>query len=190
MPFVASVHNLSKIYRKPGTSVEVAALRSASIDFEEGEFTAIMGSSGSGKSTLMNILGCLDRPTTGSYILGDVDVSQLPDDDLSDIRSRRIGFIFQNFNLIQQLTVLENLEVPLFYQGIPPHDRRARAIEMAGRVGLEQRMHHRPTELSGGQQQRVCIASAIITNPLLLMSDEPTGNIDSRTGQAILELFD
>ena len=190
MPFVASVHNLSKIYRKPGTSVEVAALRSASIDFEEGEFTAIMGSSGSGKSTLMNILGCLDRPTSGSYILGDTDVSQLPDDDLSDIRSRRIGFIFQNFNLIQQLTVLENLEVPLFYQGIPPHDRRARAIEMAGRVGLEQRMHHRPTELSGGQQQRVCIARSLITNPLLLMADEPTGNLDSRTGQAILELFD
>jgi putative ABC transport system ATP-binding protein len=190
VPFVASVTNLSKIYRKPGTTVEVAALRSASIDFEEGEFTAIMGSSGSGKSTLMNILGCLDRPTSGTYILGDTDVSQLPDDELSEIRSRRIGFIFQNFNLIQQLTVIENLEVPLFYQGVPPHERRARAIEMAEKVGLEQRLHHRPTELSGGQQQRVCIARSLVTNPLLLMADEPTGNLDSKTGAQILELFD
>jgi putative ABC transport system ATP-binding protein len=190
VPSVASVINLSKIYRKPGTTVEVAALRSASIDFEEGEFTAIMGSSGSGKSTLMNILGCLDRPTSGSYVLGDTDVSQLPDDELSEIRSRRIGFVFQNFNLIQQLTVVENLEVPLFYQGVPPHERRARATEMASRVGLEQRLHHRPTELSGGQQQRVCIARSLVTNPLLLMADEPTGNLYSRTGQQILELFD
>jgi putative ABC transport system ATP-binding protein len=190
VPSVASVIDLSKIYRKPGTTVEVVALKSASIDFEEGEFTAIMGSSGSGKSTLMNILGCLDRPTSGRYVLGDTDVSQLPDDELSEIRSRRIGFVFQNFNLIQQLTVIENLEVPLFYQGVPPHERRARAIEMATRVGLEQRLHHRPTELSGGQQQRVCIARSLVTNPLLLMADEPTGNLDSRTGQQILELFD
>src|SRR5438128_824485 len=190
MGLVASIQNLSKIYHKPGTNVEVAALRSISINFVEGQYTAIMGASGSGKSTLMNILGCLDRPTTGHYFLGETDVSALPDDELSEIRSRRIGFIFQNFNLIQQLTVIENLEVPLFYQGVPPHERRARAIEMAAKVGLEQRLHHRPTELSGGQQQRVCIARSLVTNPLLLMADEPTGNLDSKTGAQILELFD
>src|SRR5438876_3114776 len=120
MAAVASVHNLNKIYRKPGTNVEVAALRNLTLDFIEGEFTAIMGASGSGKSTLMNILGCLDQPTSGSYVLGGQDISSLADDDLSEIRSRRIGFIFQNFNLIQQLTVLENLEVPMFYLGVAP----------------------------------------------------------------------
>src|SRR5688572_4788930 len=127
MAAVASVRNLSKIYRKPGTNVEVPALRTVNLDFEEGEYTAIMGASGSGKSTLMNVLGCLDQPTSGQYILGDIDISALPDDELSEIRSRRIGFIFQNFNLIQQLTVVENLEVPMFYMGIPPADRRRRA---------------------------------------------------------------
>src|SRR3954447_8106460 len=190
MAVVASVQNLSKIYRKPGTNVEVAALRSINLEFIEGEYTAIMGASGSGKSTLMNIIGCLDQSTSGSYILGGVDISRLDDDELSEIRSRRIGFVFQNFNLIQQLTVIENLEVPLFYQGVPPQERRARAMEMAARVGLEQRLHHRPTELSGGQQQRVCIARSLVTNPLLLMADEPTGNLDSKTGAQILELFD
>src|SRR5215471_9585850 len=139
MGIVASVRNLSKIYRKPGTNVEVAALRNINLDFVEGQFTAIMGASGSGKSTLMNVLGCLDQPTTGHYILGDLDVSQLADDKLSEIRSQRIGFIFQNFNLIQQLTVLENLEVPMFYLGIPPHERRRRATELASKVGLEER---------------------------------------------------
>ena len=127
MPLVASVQDLSKIYSKPGTGVEVAALRSINIDFVEGEYTAIMGASGAGKSTLMNILGCLDRPTHGRYVLGGDDVSQMPDDTLSEIRSRRIGFIFQNFNLIPLLTVLENLEVPMFYLGYPPAVRRARA---------------------------------------------------------------
>ena len=190
MNYVASVQNLSKIYTKPGTSVEVAALRSVSIDFVEGEFTAIMGASGSGKSTLMNILGCLDRPTAGAYLLGGEDVSRFGDDDLSEIRSRRIGFIFQNFNLIPQLTVLENLEVPMFYLGIPPHLRRARATELGTRVGLQDRLDHRPTELSGGQQQRVCIARALVNEPLILLADEPTGNLDSKTGQAILALFD
>src|SRR5213595_4073927 len=135
MKVVASVRGLSKIYRKPGTDVEVYALRSIDLDFVEGEFTAIMGASGSGKSTLMNILGCLDQPTGGSYILGDIDISKLDDDTLSEIRSQRIGFIFQNFNLIQQLTVLENLEVPMFYMGIPPHERKRRALELADRVG-------------------------------------------------------
>src|SRR5262249_11806595 len=144
MPSVASVRQLSKIYRKPGTSVEVAALRAVSIEFEEGEYTAIMGASGSGKSTLMNIIGCLDRPTSGTYVLGEQDVSRLEDDELSEIRSRKVGFVFQNFNLIQQLTVLENLEVPMFYLGIPPAQRRQRAMELAEKVGLEERIDHRP----------------------------------------------
>ena len=190
MPLVASVHNLSKIYRKPGTTVEVAALRSINIDFKEGEYTAIMGASGSGKSTLMNILGCLDKPSAGHYILGGDDISRMEDDHLSEIRSKRIGFIFQNFNLIQQLTVLENLEVPMFYLGIPPAQRRKRAQELAEKVGLEERLDHRPMQLSGGQQQRVCIARALINEPLILLADEPTGALDSKTANEILSLFE
>jgi putative ABC transport system ATP-binding protein len=190
MPIVASLHGISKIYRKPGTNVEVAALRNINLEFVQGEYTAIMGASGSGKSTMMNLLGCLDQPTSGYYMLGDVNVSELDDDALSEIRSRKIGFIFQNFNLIQQLTVLGNLEVPMFYLGIPPADRRKRAIELAERVGLADRLDHRPMQLSGGQQQRVCIARAMINDPLILLADEPTGALDSKTGQQILELFD
>jgi putative ABC transport system ATP-binding protein len=190
MPVVAEVRELSKIYRKPGTNVEVAALRAVNIEFKEGEFTAIMGASGSGKSTLMNIIGCLDKPTAGHYVLGGEDISALDDDTISEIRSRSIGFIFQNFNLIQQLTVLENLEVPMFYLGIPPHERRRRAMELAERVGLSERLDHRPMQLSGGQQQRVCIARAMVNEPLILLADEPTGALDSKTGQQILELFD
>ena len=190
MPLVAAVRNLSKVYRKPGTTVEVSALRSISLDFVEGQYTAIMGASGSGKSTLMNVLGCLDRPTSGEYLLGDEDVSQIEDDRLSEIRSKRIGFIFQQFNLIQQLTVLENLEVPMFYLGIPPHKRRQRAMELAEKVGLAERVHHRPMELSGGQQQRVCIARALVNDPLIVLADEPTGALDTKTGQQILALFD
>jgi putative ABC transport system ATP-binding protein len=187
---VAKVDRVSKVYRKPGTDIEVHALRETSLDFETNQFTAIMGASGSGKSTLMNILGCLDQPTTGHYILGGQDVSNLPDDELSKIRSQRIGFIFQQFNLIQQLTVVENLEVPMFYLRIPPAERRRRATEVAARVGLQERLDHRPMQLSGGQQQRVCIARALVNDPLILMADEPTGNLDSKTGQAILQLFD
>lgn len=190
MPVIASVQTLSKIYRKPGTHVEVPALREISIDFHRGQYTAIMGASGSGKSTLMNVLGCLDQPTSGRYILDDEDISQLPDDQLSEIRSRRIGFVFQQFNLIQQLTVLENLEVPMFYLGIPPEQRRRRAFELAEKVGLGERANHRPMELSGGQQQRVCIARAMVNDPLIVLADEPTGALDSKTGLQILELFD
>ena len=190
MNIVARVENLSKIYHKPGTDVEVAALRTINLDFIEGEYTAIMGASGSGKSTLMNILGCLDKPTSGHYVLGDTDVSQLDDNQLSSIRSQRIGFIFQNFNLIQQLTVLQNLEVPMFYQGIAPEIRRVRAMELAHRVGLTQRLDHRPMQLSGGQQQRVCIARSLVNDPLILLADEPTGALDSTTGKQILALFD
>ncbi len=186
---IASVHELTKTYTKPGSDVEVRALRGVSIDFVEGESVAICGQSGSGKSTLMNLLGCLDRPTSGRYLLGEDDVSQLDDDELSDIRGRRIGFVFQSFNLIAQLSVLENLEVPLFYQGVPPRTRRERAEHLVALVGLEDRGDHRPSELSGGQQQRAAIARSLINEPLILLADEPTGNLDSATGEAILHLF-
>jgi putative ABC transport system ATP-binding protein len=187
---IASVHELTKTYRKPGSDVNVEALRGVDLEFTEGESVAICGPSGSGKSTLMNVIGCLDRPTSGQYLLGGVDVSQMPDDDLSDIRGRRIGFVFQSFNLIAQLSVLENLEVPLFYQGVAPHIRRARAAALIDMVGLGERGHHRPNELSGGQQQRAAIARALINDPLILLADEPTGNLDTATGEMILSIFD
>ncbi|HEY0009281.1 MAG TPA: ABC transporter ATP-binding protein [Tepidisphaeraceae bacterium] len=188
--YVAEVHDLWKVYRKPGTDVEVNALRGVSLSIRRGEYLAIMGASGSGKSTLMNILGCLDQPTRGRYMLGEYDVSDMPDDELSEVRSKSIGFIFQNFNLIQQLTVLENLEVPMFYQRMRPAERHARARKLAERVGLGERGDHRPMQLSGGQQQRVCIARALVNDPLILLADEPTGALDSKTGQQILAVFD
>lgn len=187
---VAQLRGISKIYRKPGTDVEVAALREMDLDLIKGEYTAIMGASGSGKSTLMNLLGCLDRPTTGEYILGKDDVSKLDDDTLSIIRGKNIGFVFQNFNLIQQLTVLENLEVSMFYSFMPRAERHARALKLADRVGLTERLDHRPNQLSGGQQQRVCIARALTNDPLILLADEPTGALDSKTGEQILQLFE
>ena len=187
---VAEVRDLWKIYRKPGTDVEVAALKGIDLSIGANEYTAIMGASGSGKSTLMNIIGCLDKPTRGQYLLGGDDVAALEDDRLSEIRSRNIGFIFQNFNLIQQLTVLENLEVPMFYLGIKPATRRERAMHLIERVGLADRYDHRPMQLSGGQQQRVCIARSLVNDPLILLADEPTGALDSKTGQQILEIFD
>ena len=170
--------------------MEVVALKELNVAIHKGEYTSIMGASGSGKSTLMNIIGCLDKPTNGHYILGGEDVSVMPDDQLSEIRSRRIGFVFQNFNLIPQLTVLENLEVPMFYLKVKPAERKRRAMEMATRVGLENRVDHRPMQLSGGQQQRVCIARSLVNDPLLLLADEPTGALDSKTGQQILAIFD
>jgi putative ABC transport system ATP-binding protein len=188
-PVVARVSKMTKVYRKPGTAVEVRALAGVSLDIHKGDMLAIMGASGSGKSTLMNILGCLDRPSSGQYYLDGQDVSQLPDDELSEFRGRRLGFIFQNFNLIPQLTVLENLEVPLFYQGVKPAVRRQRAHELCRMVGLEDRGSHRPVELSGGQQQRVAVARALMNDPIFLLADEPTGNLDSKTGEAILEMF-
>lgn len=190
MPTVARVENLRKVYGVPGTQVCVEALRGISIDFQAGQSVAICGQSGSGKSTLMNLIGCLDRPTSGRYFLGDIDVSSMNDDELSAIRGQRIGFVFQNFNLIPALTVLENLEVPLFYQGIGAAERRQRAMEVMELVGLGDRGHHRPTELSGGQQQRVAIARALINKPLILLADEPTGNLDTATGEQILSIFD
>ncbi len=187
---IASVNKLTKVYAKAGSHVAVHALRGVSIEFAEGESVAICGQSGSGKSTMMNLLGCLDRPTSGSYFLGDIDVANLDDDELSDIRGLRIGFVFQSFNLIPQLTILENLEVPLFYQGVDPHLRRERSELLVEMVGLGDRGQHRPNELSGGQQQRAAIARALINDPLIILADEPTGNLDTGTGDMILGVFD
>ena len=187
---IASVNDLTKIYSKPGTEVFVHALRGVDIQFVEGESVAICGQSGSGKSTLMNLLGCLDRPTSGSYLLDGRDVSRMDDDELSAVRGQRIGFVFQAFNLISQLNTIENVEVPLLYQGIAKHQRQKKAIQTLQLVGLGDRMGHRPRELSGGQQQRVAIARALVNDPAIIMADEPTGNLDSATGNAILETFE
>jgi putative ABC transport system ATP-binding protein len=186
---IVRLEQIVKIYSTPGANVEVHALRGVSLTIRKGEYVAIVGASGSGKSTLMNIIGCLDRLTAGTYWLYGEDVSELSDDRLSDVRGQRIGFIFQNFNLIPSQTVQENLEVPMFYQGVPAHDRRAQALQIAERVELTDRLHHRPNELSGGQQQRVAIARALMNNPVMLLADEPTGNLDSNTGQVILDVL-
>lgn len=170
--------------------VVVEALRGLSLEFHSGEYISIMGPSGCGKSTLLNLLGCLDRPTSGRFVLGEDDVSQLNDDALSAIRGARLGFVFQSYNLIQQLTVVENIEVPLFYQGWPELESREVAQQLARRVGLEARLDHKPFELSGGQQQRVAIARALVNDPLIILADEPTGNLDSSSGSEILSLFD
>jgi putative ABC transport system ATP-binding protein len=164
----------------------VNALAGVDLDIKESEYIAIMGPSGSGKSTLLNLLGCMDRPTSGSYLLDGRDVASMSDNDLSSVRSERIGFIFQSFNLIPSLTVLENIEVPLFYAGWSARKARDRSLELANRVGLGDRGGHRPTELSGGQQQRVAIARALSNNPSIVLADEPTGNLDSRTGGEIM----
>jgi putative ABC transport system ATP-binding protein len=170
--------------------VRVDALRGINLSIGEGEFVAVMGPSGSGKSTLLNLLGCLDRPTSGHYILGGDDVSTLDDNDLSAIRSQRLGFIFQSYNLIAHLSVLENIEVPLYYQGKSERECRQKALELAGMVGLADRAWHKPSELSGGQQQRVAIARSLANDPLTILADEPTGNLDSATGVEILQILD
>ncbi|MCB9838882.1 MAG: ABC transporter ATP-binding protein [Phycisphaeraceae bacterium] len=187
---VAELHGVTKVYYKPDGSVLVEALRGVDLTIPQGQYTAIMGASGSGKSTLMNVLGCLDRPTSGEYILQGQPVSELTDESLSHTRGRKIGFIFQAFNLISQLTVEENVETPLLYQGVGQGPRRKRAIEALELVGLGDRLGHRPNQLSGGQQQRAAIARALATEPVILMADEPTGNLDTATGEAILKLFD
>jgi len=170
--------------------VTVEALRGVTLEITAGEYTTIMGPSGCGKSTLLNLLGCLDRPTSGRYLLGSEDVSRMDDDALSAIRGARLGFIFQSYNLIQQLTVVENIEVPLYYQGRPETESRALAAQYAERVGLGNRLRHKPFELSGGQQQRVAIARALVNDPLVILADEPTGNLDSASGVEILRIFD
>ncbi len=185
----AQVVDIKKDYVLGG-GVVVNALRGVSIDFPEGDFVAIMGASGSGKSTMLNLLGCLDRPTAGRYILAGRDVSRLSDDELSEIRSRHLGFIFQSYNLIQQLTVVENIELPLYYQGSVSRQARQQCIRMAEMVGLADRLDHRPFQLSGGQQQRVAIARALVNNPQVILADEPTGNLDSATGDEIMQMLE
>jgi len=185
---VARLSNVSKVYGRGDG--EVRALDSFSFEFRVGEYWAIMGSSGSGKSTLLNVLGCIDRPSTGDYFVRETRTADLDDDALSELRSRELGFVFQSYNLIQQLDVLENIMVPLLYQDVPPKDGEARARMLADRVGLGNRLTHRPKELSGGQQQRVAIARALINNPALILADEATGNLDSKTALEILALFD
>jgi putative ABC transport system ATP-binding protein len=184
----ASVEDLSKVYHLGGE--EVHALRDVTLDFPAGDYVAIMGPSGSGKSTFLNLIGCLDRPSSGRYILGGDDVAQMDDDELSEIRASRIGFVFQSYNLIPQLTVLENIEVPLYYRGRVSAEDRERCIELAGLVGLGNRLAHRPTQLSGGQQQRAGIARSLVNNPRFILADEPTGNLDSVTTSEILNLLD
>jgi putative ABC transport system ATP-binding protein len=188
MRLAAKLELVTKEYALDGEIVR--ALRGVSFDVPEGDYVAIMGASGSGKSTMLNMLGCLDRPTSGRIFLGEDDVTQLNDDRLSEIRASRIGFVFQSYNLIPQLTVLENIEVPLYYQGrVSPHDRD-RCRELAIMVGLAERLRHRPTQLSGGQQQRVAIARSLVNDPYFVLADEPTGNLDSATTDEILELLE
>lgn len=170
--------------------IEVPALKNIDLKIDKNEYVAIMGPSGSGKSTLMNILGCLDTPTSGKYLFNDVDVSSLDDDQLSAMRNKEIGFIFQTFNLLPKMSSLHNVELPLMYSGEHKNERRDRAIEALRRVGLSDRMEHKPSELSGGQRQRVAIARALVTNPGILLADEPTGALDSKTGEEIMALFD
>ncbi len=185
---LVTLKNVYKIYSE-GLESEVRALDGVSLDIDRGEFVAVVGQSGSGKSTMMNVLGCLDIPTRGDYFLDGTDVRELTDRELSQIRNKQIGFIFQQYNLIPSLTVLENVELPLIYQGVGADDRRDMALEALERVGLSGRLKHRPPEMSGGQQQRVAIARAIATHPPIIMADEPTGALDSHTGQEVLHFL-
>ena len=180
--------DLTRIYLSGDT--EFAALRDVNLSIDSGEFVAVTGSSGSGKSTLMNIVGCLDRPTRGSYMLGGRDVANLTRVELAAVRNEFIGFVFQNFNLLARTSAVENVELPMIYAKVPPKERRQRALEALERVGLAHRSGHQPSQLSGGQQQRVAIARALGVDPVILMADEPTGNLDSATGEAILSLFE
>ena len=185
---VAMVHDVTKVYRLGGQDVK--ALAGVSLEFKQGDFVAIMGTSGSGKSTLLNLLGCLDRPTSGQYLLGGHDVATLSDEDLSRVRGRYLGFVFQSYNLIQQLSVVENIMVPLSYQIPVRPDGRELSTKLATLVGLAGRLDHRPSQLSGGQQQRVAIARALVNNPHVILADEPTGNLDTATSNEIMELLD
>ena len=187
---VCELQGILKRYYKPDGSVMVDALKGVDVTIPKGQYVAIMGPSGSGKSTLMNVLGCLDQPTEGAYFLDGRDVSTMDDETLSVYRGQKIGFVFQAFNLISSLRIEENVAVPLFYQGVPKAEREARAIKALEMVGLGDRVGHRPKELSGGQQQRAAIARALVGDPAVLMADEPTGNLDSATGESILTMFE
>jgi putative ABC transport system ATP-binding protein len=188
MRLAVSVGDLRKDYVLGGETVH--ALRGVSFDVPEGDYISIMGPSGSGKSTLLNLLGCLDRPSSGSYMLSDVDVAKMSDDRLAEIRSTEIGFIFQSYNLLAALTVVENIEVPLYYSRRLTPETRQRCLELAEMVGLKERLNHRPTQLSGGQQQRVAIARSLVNNPEFILADEPTGNLDTKTSHEILDLLE
>jgi len=186
---VIDIRGIEKTYVLSAENI-VRALNGVDLAITEGSYVAIMGPSGSGKSTMLNILGCLDRPTAGQYFLGGVDVAQMPDDELSQVRGKRIGFIFQSYNLIAQLTVLENIQVPLVYQGEDPRRHHEHCVKLASLVGLNDRLDHRPSQLSGGQQQRVAIARSLVNDPFMILADEPTGNLDSKTGTEVLEMLD
>ena len=184
---IVELQNVRKTYRMGTTDVH--ALYNIDMELEKGELVSITGPSGSGKSTLLNLIGCLDRPTSGQYVLNGTNVSDLDDAVLSEVRSKEIGFIFQSYNLIPQLNIIENIEVPLFYQGLSEHESYRQAVELAERVGLKDRLKHHPPQLSGGQRQRVGVARALANNPAIVLADEPTGNLDSHTGEEILSLL-
>jgi putative ABC transport system ATP-binding protein len=186
-PVIIRLENVSKIYGSGETMVK--ALNNINLSLKQGEYCAIMGASGSGKSTAMNIIGCLDRPTSGSYYLENLDVSTLPDGDLAQIRNRKIGFVFQQFHLLPQMSALENVMLPMIYGGVSPQERKERAIAALTKVKLDNRLHNKPNQLSGGQQQRVAIARAIVNQPILLLADEPTGALDSKTTQEVMAIF-
>ena len=184
---IITVDNINKTYKNG--SLELQVLKNISFKVDKGEFLAIMGSSGSGKSTMMNILGCLDNQYEGRYILDGIDISKSTENELSEIRNKKIGFIFQSFNLLPRLTALENVELPLVYSSVPKEERHKRANELLEMVGLKERTHHRPNELSGGQRQRVAIARALANNPSIILADEPTGNLDSKSEEEIIEIL-